>query len=72
MAKISKQLLRKEIKDWKSLKKLLHRQVLNFGPYMQAKYKMRDSNLSNTQNNREAIRLILKNHVQKIQVWNSF
>ena len=72
MAKISKELLRKEIKDWKTLKKLLHRQVVNFGPYMEKKYRMRDSNLSQVENNREAIRIILKNYVQELQVWNSF
>jgi hypothetical protein len=39
---------------------------------MEKKYRMRDSNLSQIENNREAIRIILKNYVQELQVWNSF
>lgn len=71
MAKISKELLRTEINNWKTVKRLLHRQVVNFGSYMNKKYGMRSTSLNDIEGNKAAIREILNNHVQEIQVRDS-
>lgn len=54
-----------EIKNWKSVKKLFSRQVQDFGSYMNKKYLFANNDLK-AASNREAIKIILKNHVQEI------
>jgi len=59
MAKISKELLRKEINCWKSPMKLFKKQYKSFGSYMDKKYNFFNNDLK-TVSNREAIKIIIK------------
>lgn len=63
MARISKPLLRKEIKNWTSLKRMYSRQVHSFGSYMNKKYHMRDTDLVDNESSYSTIKIILERHV---------
>lgn len=63
MARINKPLLKLEMKEWKTLKKMYPKQINTFGAYINKKYNMRDKELADSKNNVKAIRILLAKHV---------
>lgn len=64
MALINHHLLRKEIKNWGTLKRMYSRQVHSFGSYMNKKYHFNNDKLVETISSISAIRIILERHVK--------
>lgn len=63
MAQVSKQLLRKEINDWKTIKRMFSRQTNTFGHYMNKRYVMKDKELEESLYFITAVRILLDKHV---------